>query len=45
VRAWSDKAPGNYLAMMEVLLCLMLFVACALHVRLRLKDAPLPSAL
>ena len=37
VRAYSDKAPGNYLAMTEVVLCLTLFVACALHVRLRLK--------
>jgi uncharacterized membrane protein len=39
-RAWSDKAPGNYLALGEVALCLVLFVACALHVRLRLKYAP-----
>ena len=39
VRAYSDKAPGNYLAMIEVVLCLTLFVACALHVRLRLKNA------
>ena len=38
-RAWSDPAPGNYLAMIEVFLCLMLFTACALHVRLRLKHA------
>jgi len=38
VRAYSDKAPGNYLAMAEVALCLALFVACALHVRLRLKS-------
>jgi uncharacterized membrane protein len=38
VRAYSDKAPGNYLAMMEVVLCLMLFTACALHVRLRLRN-------
>ena len=37
VRAWSDRAPGNYLAMLEVLLCLLLFAACALHVRVRLK--------
>ena len=37
VRAYSDKAPGNYLAMIEIALCLSLFVACALHVRLRLK--------
>ena len=39
VRAWSDKPPGNYLAMAEVALCLLLFAACALHVRLRLKNA------
>ena len=37
VRATSDKAPSSYLAMIEVALCLALFVACALHVRLRLK--------
>ncbi len=34
-RAFSDRAPSNYLAMIEVLLCVLLFVACALHVRLR----------
>ena len=39
VRAYSDKAPGNYLGMLEVGLCLTLFVACALHVRLRLNAA------
>lgn len=39
VRAYSDKPPGNYLAMVEVFLCLTLFLACALHVRLRFKDA------
>ena len=39
VRAWSDPAPSNYLAMLEIALCLMLFVACALHVRLRLQRA------
>ncbi|MDP2448276.1 DUF2069 domain-containing protein [Polaromonas sp.] len=38
VRAWSDKPPGNYLAMAEVALCLLLFTACALHVRIRLKN-------
>ncbi|MES2363387.1 MAG: DUF2069 domain-containing protein [Pseudomonadota bacterium] len=37
-RAWSERPPGNYLAMLEVFLCLLLFVACALHVRLRLKN-------
>jgi len=38
VRAYSDKVPSNYYAMVEVLLCLSLFVACALHVRLRLNS-------
>lgn len=36
VRAWSDKAPSNGLAVLEIVLCLTLFVACVLHVRLRL---------
>lgn len=39
VRAWSDKPPGNLLALIEVALCLVLFTACALHVRVRLKFA------
>ena len=39
VRAWGDKWPSNALAGAQVLLCVLLFVACALHVRLRLKDA------
>ncbi|MCJ0763990.1 DUF2069 domain-containing protein [Variovorax terrae] len=39
VRAWSDRAPSAWLALVEVLLCLALFTACALHVRLRLKNA------
>jgi uncharacterized membrane protein len=39
VRAWSDKAPGNWLALLEVLLCIVLFVACTFHIRLRLKHA------
>ena len=43
VRAWSDRPPGNYLGMIEVVLCLMLFAACALHVRVRLKK-PAASA-
>jgi uncharacterized membrane protein len=34
-RATSDRAPSSYLAMIEVVLCLMLFAACAMHVRLR----------
>ncbi len=43
VRAWSERPPGNYLAMVEVVLCLLLFTACALHVRVRLAKAPLPA--
>ncbi|EJL86929.1 putative membrane protein [Polaromonas sp. CF318] len=43
VRAWSDRAPGNYLGLIEVVLCLTLFAACALHVRVRLKNTPAPS--
>jgi uncharacterized membrane protein len=39
VRATSDRGPGVYLAMIEVALCLVLFTACALHVRMRLKAA------
>ena len=39
VRAWSDKPPGNLLAGLEVALCLVLFVACTLHVRLRQRNA------
>ena len=39
VRAWSDPAPSNYLALIEIALCMLLFVACALHVRLRQKAA------
>jgi len=39
VRAWGDKWPSNLLAGIQVLLCVTLFVACALHVRMRLQDA------
>lgn len=39
VRAWGDKAPGNTLAMVEVALCLLLFVAVVLHIRLRQRNA------
>jgi uncharacterized membrane protein len=40
VRAWSDRPPSNWLAMIEVALCLSLFVACALHVKLRFRGLP-----
>ena len=40
VRAWSDlQAAGRILAGIEILLCLLLFVACAWHVRTRLAHA------
>ncbi len=39
VRGWSDKPPGNWLGMLEVVLCLALFTACVLHVKLRFKNA------
>ena len=39
VRAWGDKAPGNYLAMVEVALCMLLFVAVVLHIRVRQRYA------
>ncbi len=37
VRAWSDRAPSSYFAMAEIALCLVLFAACAQHVRLRFR--------
>jgi len=39
VRAWSDAWPSNALAGGQTLLCIILFVACALHVRIRFKAA------
>ena len=43
VRAWSDRPPGQWLALLEVVLCLVLFTACTAHIRLRLRDAPTPA--
>jgi uncharacterized membrane protein len=41
VRAYSDRGLSARLALLEIALCLVLFAACALHVRLRLrKDGP-----
>jgi uncharacterized membrane protein len=37
VRATSDQGASVPLAALEVLLCLLLFAACALHVRWRLR--------
>lgn len=39
VRAFGDAPPGNWLALTQLLLCMGLFVACTLHVRLRLRNA------
>ena len=39
VRAWGDKSWSAGLAMGEVALCLILFAACALHVRWRFQMA------
>lgn len=38
VRAYSDRPPGNYLAMVEIALCLLLFLASAMHIRWRFRD-------
>ena len=39
VRAWGDRAPGNYLALLETALCVLLFAACVIHIRLRQRHA------
>ena len=45
VRAWSDtNAAGRALAGLEIVLCLVLFAACAWHVRLRLRNAARPAS-
>jgi uncharacterized membrane protein len=45
VRAWSDRPPGRYLALLEIALCVALFAACALHVRIRQANAKAASPL
>ena len=39
VRAWSDPPPSSWMALIEIVLCLGLFTASAMHVRWRLKQA------
>lgn len=39
IRATSDKGASVPLAILEVLLCLVLFTACAAHVRWRLRHS------
>lgn len=44
VRATSDRGLGAPLALLEVLLCLLLFAACAAHIRWRLTAAKASEA-
>ena len=44
VRATSDRGLGAPLALLEVLLCLVLFAACAAHIRWRLTAAKVNAA-
>ena len=44
IRLQGDAWPRNAFAAVEILLCLMLFTASALHVRWRLRDAALAAA-
>ena len=44
VRGWSDQPPSQWLAWLEIALCLVLFVACTLHVRLRQRNARAAAA-
>ncbi|WP_024537643.1 DUF2069 domain-containing protein [Comamonas badia] len=39
VRAWSDPPPARWLALIEIFLCLLLFAACVMHIRLRQRGA------
>ena len=39
VRAWGDPTPSAWLAGGEIVLCVLLFTACTLHVRLRQRNA------
>jgi uncharacterized membrane protein len=44
VRAWSENGLAARLAFVEIALTLLLFAACAFHVRLRLKSRNAPDA-
>ena len=44
VRGWGDAPSSQWLAWAEVALCLALFVACTLHVRLRQRNAKAAAA-
>ena len=44
VRASGDRPPGNHLALLQIAVCLVLFAACTLHVRLRQRSAQRAAA-
>jgi uncharacterized membrane protein len=44
VRAASESGLSAGLALLEVVLCVAIFVACTLHIRLRLRDAKAAAA-
>lgn len=44
VRATSERGTGALLATIEIVLCLLLFAACAAHVRWRLRNAKAAGA-
>ena len=44
VRAASESGPGMWLALIEVFLSVLIFVACAMQVRLRLAAAKAHTA-
>lgn len=41
VRGYSDPFPSRYFAWIETALCLILFTACAIYVRIRLRNGKL----
>jgi len=43
VRGWSDRWPSAGLAMLEGLLCIVLFTACTLHLRWRFQAVRLAA--
>ena len=44
VRGYSDPFPSRYFAWIETALCLILFTACAVYVRIRLRNGKLLAA-
>jgi uncharacterized membrane protein len=44
VRAFGDQGLSAWLAGIEIVLCLVLFTACAWHVRWRLRPEPVEAA-